>query len=55
MPQRTPSRIKKSEAIFAVADLGATAEFYREKLGLTKEWMWDDPPTHGASGGATLT
>jgi catechol 2,3-dioxygenase-like lactoylglutathione lyase family enzyme len=30
-----------------VADVAATLKFYREKLGFTKEWFWDDPPTDG--------
>jgi uncharacterized glyoxalase superfamily protein PhnB len=29
-----------------IADVAATAKFYREKLGFTKEWFWDDPPAH---------
>ena len=45
--QKTPGSIVKSEAILAVADVAATIKFYREKLGFTKEWFWDDPPTHG--------
>lgn len=44
---RIPGPIVKSEAILAVADVAATIRFYREKLGFTKEWLWDDPPTHG--------
>ena len=39
--------IIKSEAILATADVAATIKFYREQLGFTKEWFWDDPPTHG--------
>jgi catechol 2,3-dioxygenase-like lactoylglutathione lyase family enzyme len=45
--KRIPGPIVKSEAIFAVADVAATIRFYREKLGFTKTWVWDDPPTHG--------
>jgi catechol 2,3-dioxygenase-like lactoylglutathione lyase family enzyme len=45
--QRIPGPIVKSEAILAVADVAATIKFYREKLGFTKDWVWDDPPTHG--------
>ncbi len=45
--QRIPGPILKSEAILAVADVAATIKFYKEKLGFTKDWVWDDPPTHG--------
>jgi uncharacterized glyoxalase superfamily protein PhnB len=45
--KRIPGPIVKSEAIFAVADVATTVKFYREKLGFTKEWFWNDPPTHG--------
>jgi catechol 2,3-dioxygenase-like lactoylglutathione lyase family enzyme len=44
--KRTSGPIVKSEAIQAVADAPATAKFYREKLGFTKEWFWDNPPMH---------
>jgi uncharacterized glyoxalase superfamily protein PhnB len=27
--------------------VAATIKFYREKLGFTKDWVWDDPPTYG--------
>jgi uncharacterized glyoxalase superfamily protein PhnB len=47
--KRIPGPIVKSEAIFSVADVVATVKFYREKLGFTKEWFWDDPPTHGGA------
>jgi hypothetical protein len=37
--QRIPGPIVKSEAILAVADVAATINFYREKLGFTKDWV----------------
>ena len=45
--KRVPGPIVKSEAILATADVAATIRFYREELGFTNEWFWDDPPTHG--------
>lgn len=45
--QRIPSPIVRSEAIFAVSDVVATINFYREKLGFTEGSCWDDPPTFG--------
>src|SRR5438477_11733414 len=39
--------IKKSEAIFAVADVRETVKFYRDVLGFTGEWFWENPPTFG--------
>ena len=47
MSQGIAGAIIKSEAIFSVADMAAAVRFYRDKLGFTKEWFWDDPPTHG--------
>jgi uncharacterized glyoxalase superfamily protein PhnB len=45
--QRVSGPIVKSEAILAVADVAATIKFYKENLGFTRDWFWDDPPTHG--------
>jgi catechol 2,3-dioxygenase-like lactoylglutathione lyase family enzyme len=42
-----PVTLSRSEAILAVADVAATVRFYRDKLGFTREWLWDDPPTFG--------
>jgi GNAT superfamily N-acetyltransferase len=42
-----PVALSRSEAILAVADVAATVRFYRDKLGFTGEWLWDDPPTFG--------
>jgi GNAT superfamily N-acetyltransferase len=39
--------INTSESIFAVADVRATVRFYREVLGFTNDWLWEDPPTFG--------
>jgi GNAT superfamily N-acetyltransferase/catechol 2,3-dioxygenase-like lactoylglutathione lyase family enzyme len=30
-----------------VADVRAAVRFYRDKLGFTGEWLWDEPPTFG--------
>jgi GNAT superfamily N-acetyltransferase len=47
MDKHPPSALtlKSSEAIFAVADVIATAKFYREVLGFESQWLWGDPPT----------
>jgi GNAT superfamily N-acetyltransferase len=37
----------RSDAILAVADVAAAVQFYRDKLGFTGGWHWDDPPTFG--------
>jgi uncharacterized glyoxalase superfamily protein PhnB len=37
----------RSEAILVARDVAATIRFYRDVLGFTKEWVWDDPATHG--------
>ena len=39
--------LKKSESIFAVADVPATVRFYREILGFDGQWLWGTPPTFG--------
>jgi GNAT superfamily N-acetyltransferase/predicted enzyme related to lactoylglutathione lyase len=41
--------IKCSEAIFAVADVRATIDYYRNVLGFESEWLWGDPPTFGGA------
>jgi uncharacterized glyoxalase superfamily protein PhnB/GNAT superfamily N-acetyltransferase len=41
----SPSPLKSSEAIFAVADVVGTVKFYREILGFNRQWLWGDPPT----------
>ncbi len=33
--------------IFAVPDVRAAAEFYRDNLGFTIEFLWEDPPSYG--------
>ena len=38
-----------SEAIFAVSDVRETVRFFREVLGFTSEWLWEDPPTFGGA------
>jgi catechol 2,3-dioxygenase-like lactoylglutathione lyase family enzyme len=43
----TSVALSRSEAILAVADVAAAMRFYRDKLGFTGEWLWDDPPTFG--------
>jgi GNAT superfamily N-acetyltransferase len=45
--ESAPVALLRSEAILAVADVVATVRFYRDKLGFTGEWLWDDPPTFG--------
>src|SRR5437660_8588045 len=48
-PMNEPAAVSlaRSEAILAVADVAAAVRFYRDKLGFTREWLWDDPPTFG--------
>jgi GNAT superfamily N-acetyltransferase len=45
--ETVPAAVCRSEAILAVADVAAAVQFYRDKLGFTGEWLWDDPPTFG--------
>ncbi|MBL7699115.1 MAG: VOC family protein [Chitinophagaceae bacterium] len=33
---------------FVVADVEAAANFYRDKLGFSLDWLWGDPPTYGS-------
>jgi ribosomal protein S18 acetylase RimI-like enzyme len=42
--------LNKSEPIFAVDDVPATIQFYREVLGFQTDWLWGDPPTFGGVG-----
>lgn len=43
-----PKPCYKLEPILAVADVQATADFYCNKLGFTVNFLYGDPPTHGA-------
>jgi GNAT superfamily N-acetyltransferase len=45
--ESVPVALSRSEAILAVADVVAAVRYYRDKLGFTEEWLWDDPPTFG--------
>ena len=42
--------ISKSTAVFAVADVMRTVEFYVNVLGFKQHWLWQDPPTFGCVG-----
>jgi GNAT superfamily N-acetyltransferase len=39
--------LRSSEPIFPVADVVATARYYRAVLGFADEWLWGDPPDFG--------
>ncbi len=39
--------LQRSEPIFPVADVVATARYYRAVLGFAEEWLWGDPPDLG--------
>src|SRR5262245_40378962 len=39
--------LSSSQPILAVRDVVAAVRFYRDQLGFTEEWLWDDPPTFG--------
>ena len=38
-------RVTKLFPVFAVSDLGASVDFYQNKLGFSVEWTWGDPAT----------
>ena len=42
--------ISKSTAVFAVADVQQTVDFYCNVLGFKEHWLWEDPPTFGCVG-----
>jgi uncharacterized glyoxalase superfamily protein PhnB/GNAT superfamily N-acetyltransferase len=41
-------RINRLSPILAVPDVLAAVEYYTRVLGFEREWLWEDPPTHGA-------
>jgi [ribosomal protein S5]-alanine N-acetyltransferase len=43
-----PEQIYSLEPVLKVADVQATAEYYRDKLGFTISFLYGDPPVHGA-------
>jgi catechol 2,3-dioxygenase-like lactoylglutathione lyase family enzyme len=42
--------IKSSTAVFAVADVTKSVEFYCNVLGFKQNWLWGNPPTFGCVG-----
>jgi uncharacterized glyoxalase superfamily protein PhnB/GNAT superfamily N-acetyltransferase len=46
-PQKLP-RIDALSPILAVPDVLAAAEYYTRVLGFERDFLWQDPPTHGA-------
>jgi uncharacterized glyoxalase superfamily protein PhnB/GNAT superfamily N-acetyltransferase len=48
-PTSNPVRLTKSEAVFAVSDVRETIAFYHDVLGFESDWVWGDPPVHGAA------
>jgi GNAT superfamily N-acetyltransferase len=50
MPEPRPlPKVKNSQAIFAVADVEKTIDFYRRVLGFEGQWLWGQPPTFGGA------
>jgi ribosomal-protein-alanine N-acetyltransferase len=45
-PARAPAY--SVQPILAVKDVAATATFYRDQLGFNLDWLYGEPPTHGA-------
>ena len=43
-----PDHFYGLQPILAVPDVKATVEYYRDKLGFTLDFLYGDPPTHGA-------
>jgi [ribosomal protein S5]-alanine N-acetyltransferase len=43
-----PVQVYSMQPILAVADVEATAAFYRDKLGFSISFLYGDPPTYGA-------
>jgi uncharacterized glyoxalase superfamily protein PhnB len=41
------TRLKKLAPILAVPDVLAAVQYYERTFGFEKEWLWQDPPTHG--------
>ena len=39
--------INSSTPIFAVKDVPQTVAYYRDVLGFSQQWLWEDPPTFG--------
>lgn len=44
----TPPPCYRLEPILAVPDVRAAAEWYRDMLEFSLDWLYGDPPTHGA-------
>jgi catechol 2,3-dioxygenase-like lactoylglutathione lyase family enzyme len=42
--------IKGSTAVFAVADVNSSVEFYCNVLGFRQNWLWGNPPTFASVG-----
>lgn len=42
-----PARLQSAVPTFAVADVTATAEFYRDRLGFQIDGYWGSPPEFG--------
>jgi len=45
---RVPPPCYRVEPILAVADVRTAAEWYRDRLEFTLDWLYGHPPTHGA-------
>jgi uncharacterized glyoxalase superfamily protein PhnB/GNAT superfamily N-acetyltransferase len=49
MPSETSDvKINRLSPILAVTDIRAAVDFYTRVLGFELDWLWGDPPAHGA-------
>ena len=49
MPSHKPEmKINRLSPILAVPDVLAAVEYYTRVLGFERDWLWKDPPVHGA-------
>jgi uncharacterized glyoxalase superfamily protein PhnB/ribosomal protein S18 acetylase RimI-like enzyme len=46
--EQSELRINQLSPILAVPDILAAVEYYTRILGFERDWLWKDPPVHGA-------
>jgi len=46
--ERSEMKINRLSPILAAPDVLAAVEYYTRVLGFERDWLWKDPPTHGA-------
>ena len=55
MPNEKPDlKINRLSPILAVPDIRAAVDFYTRVLGFELDWLWQDPPVHGAVHSASV-